>query len=1653
MNNTSLRVLTAVCATLLLSACERKLTGPAPTVTSALPAAVCAEQLTTTLAIAGEGLSPLVTDSLTATPLLNLPAVSLVPEQDLTGAPTGGEPVLIPDDPSTPAASRARWTSQQAMEVDLFPELSLVPGLYSLRVANRNGQTADFASAVLAVPPPALAAAVPDLLCSDEPADVVLTGDFFIRSATLQPTVSVGGKTLVPKAMADCRRLPGPAGLEACKSLTVTIAAEALALGTHAFVVRNPETVACASTATTVTVTVVPAPTLAAVVPDLTCTAQGTTQVVATGTGFLSIDGVMATLVIGAERFPGTLEDCTDVTGVGLREQVRACTTLRATIPLGALAPTGPFSAFAAKVVNPAPADCETKESVSFVTLPAPTLTSVVPDFTCTAQGTTDLVATGTGFLSVDSATATLLIGTESFVGALEGCTDVTVTGLREQVRSCTTLRATIPLGALPPTGTFSTFAAKVVNPATAGCETKESINFTTLPPPTLLSAAPDLVCTAAGAVSITITGTGFISSAPDALSAPALPRVTVGSLTLTPTAVSGCTAVTGPVENVRSCTSLTVQISQGTPAGIQTVSLTNPAPAGCTATQTITVVLAPPPVVTSLTPDIASAVEADVALTLQGTGFLKLGSTLPGVQVGTLTLAATAATGCSLITGTTTGAETCTGLTVTVPRSSPTGEQPVIVINPAPASCSSAPRNIYLAPAPLLARLTPPGLCVGSTGTTAIVLEGAEFLRLGGSSVPAVTIGTRSYVPVVGASTCTSLPGYSQSLERCTLLTANISGTDFPTSGTFNAVVRNPAPAAASSAPVQFSVTVPPSLTSVTPASVCSGGGALTLTGTNFTSTMQVRLMSPSPEQAVSITLTSATSAIATFAGPLPVGGPYDVKVTTAAGACSATLTAQVTVTPGPVVYFVDPPVVYNGINTQATVYASGFSASGLTVSIRINGTSTLQTVASSYNPSKANRILVTLPSGLAPGSYDVFVNDSVTTQCPGQLPNAFRVVNALTLTLTGIDPPFGSTLEDTAVTISADGTAGGGLKALPRLYLNPTSGTGVAIPLESVSLISSSRVTAVVPAGEQAGTYDLIVVNPDGGVGYLPAAFRVLNDSVPYIDGVSPQYLISQQPAAAFDIAGGNFRTPTVQLRCKDTSGNLLNVNATVVGTPTGSAISATVNTGTLPNGTVCVVRVTNGDNSYAEHSAIVITNPAQKPTGFTAGPAMLTARRGLVSEAGAVTRAAQFLYAIGGDDGAATPSSFDTVESAPLDIFGVPAPFFAQRNRMTVPRAAAAGQRVGRWLYVAGGRSGATVHTTLERSYLLNPKDRVAITDLDLQFIEGSGLAGGTYTYRVAAVMSATDAFNPGGENLPSDPFPINVPVLSGAGTVLTLRWAPVTGAVRYRVYRTAPNGAAGTEVLLAEVNSPVTSYGDDGTVTPAGLGPLPLGSTGVWTVAGTLPSAREGAGATLVADPTTPGLSHLYIVGGRNAAGVMQNTAIKVPITIASDASQTVGTIATSVSTLGTARWQLGVVTANRASAPIVGTAQYVYAYGGSTGVGTSGAAQAAQVLSNGDLGAWATVTGMNPTRGGFAPVVVNDFLYAFGGVQAATPQSSGSSSQLTTPLPSLDNWQSTSAQMTARRFLPGSTPQGAFFYVLGGQTDTLPATQSTDRIVW
>jgi hypothetical protein len=76
----------------------------------------------------------------------------------------------------------------------------------------------------------------------------------------------------------------------------------------------------------------------------------------------------------------------------------------------------------------------------------------------------------------------------------------------------------------------------------------------------------------------------------------------------------------------------------------------------------------------------------------------------------------------------------------------------------------------------------------------------------------------------------------------------------------------------------------------------------------------------------------------------------------------------------------------------------------------------------------------------------------------------------------------------------------------------------------LTSVTVISSTQMTAVVPAGLAPATYALHVVNPDGGRGFLPLAYTVYANTPPTIAKVTPSQGPNNQPAIV-DIVGSNF------------------------------------------------------------------------------------------------------------------------------------------------------------------------------------------------------------------------------------------------------------------------------------------------------------------------------------------------------------------------------------------------------------------------------------------------------------------------------------------------------------------------------------------------
>jgi hypothetical protein len=309
------------------------------------------------------------------------------------------------------------------------------------------------------------------------------------------------------------------------------------------------------------------------------------------------------------------------------------------------------------------------------------------------------------------------------------------------------------------------------------------------------------------------------------------------------------------------------------------------------------------------------------------------------------------------------------------------------------------------------------------------------------------------------------------------------------------------------------------------------------------------------------------------------------------------------------------------------------------------------------------------------------------------------------------------------------------------------------------AVSFLSGTRITGLAPTTTlPVGSYDVIVVNPDATVGVATAAFRVVAQPPPTIASLSPGSVSNANPQT-FSIEGLNFRTPAVTLSCVDGNGAALATNPTAMVTAS-SATSISVSFNASIAGVACVVRVTDGDDqTYGDFSALVITNPAQNLYTANAGPTLQQARRAPVVLGGNANSAARYLHVISGDDGG---TALDTVETSALDRLGIPGAFVTQRERLQTPRTNAAGANLGRWLYVAGGTDGGTALDSVERAVVLDPAQREEVTDLLLE-VGAQGLDAGTWYYRVAAVMTPADTFNPDGENLPADPFPVRLPDL--------------------------------------------------------------------------------------------------------------------------------------------------------------------------------------------------------------------------------------------------------------------------------------------------
>jgi hypothetical protein len=1513
---------------------------------------------------------------------------------------------------------------------------------------------------LLVVPPPTLTDVEPDLLCVAQAAQpLVLSGTGFLDVDGVLPTVAVGAATLSATALDDCTTLPGaPVAVRSCGTLHVTLPEGAVEPGELTVTVTNPPQADCASVEP-VTVRVVPPPAVTAVVPDLLCLAQGEQTLTVSGSGFLRVDDALPLVTVGGVALGATsASDCEALSGS--KRAVETCTALVVTLPQGAVVP----GAHEVVVTNPTPAGCASEEVVTVLTVPEPTVVAVDPDLLCLEQAGATVTLTGTGFLEVDGVLPTVAIGALAVAATAIGDCEA-ATGSLLAVRSCTTLAFELPQEALP----AGLHAVRVTNPAPAGCHSEEDARLRVVPPPAVAVVAPDLLCVAAGETHVTLSGSGFLSVAG------VLPDVTIGAETFRASAVDDCEPLEGPAAETRTCASVVVTVPEGgLVEGMYAVHVTNPPPADCTSEEEVTLAVTPPPVVAGVTPLVFCDDEVDTTLTVSGAGFLAVGEARPTVTVGGTAYPA-ATDGCEPVAGTTLTALTCATLTFTLPRGGLEGGwHDLSVTNPLPAACSGgAPGALYALSQPGVARVGSIEPC--DPEPTTLRLEGTGFTVVGGVR-PAVTVETVA-ATVDGAGGCEVVEGTD--VQVCTSLDVTIpAGTVGP--GDYDVTLANPGDHACAVATSGF-IGDPPQVESVDPPRLCETGGTITVAGLGFFPGALVLL----GENPLPTTFVDAQTLTAVLDGSL-APALFDVTVRNPDG-CSGTLVGAFEIEPLPVLFFVDPPVVWNGINVQVKIYASGLISTVTEVRLFPAGRpQDGEPLEFTVDPAEPNRIQAVVPAGLEPGAYVLGVEDEVG--CYAELTGALTVVEDVTLAIDRVELPFGWTASSTGVNVYAPASPPDGMvnfAATPRFYLSPAEvgPDALATELRFTAFVSAQRVSATIRAGLPVGSYHLVAVNPTGEVGYLPDAFRVTELPPPVVSDLSPTS-VTNQGVAPLAILGDHFEDPVVTLTCLQPNDTVVTPSIRVDGFDAqtiDAALDFSLAGNSLAGGSVCLVRVTNADGTYYDYSALGVTNPSLNLTSFDATAPMVLPRRALCAVAGAAAPGARYVYALGGDDGGGQDTGaatrFDSVEFAAIDPYGDLAPWAIQPYALPVPLSFHGCASLGRFLYVVGGNDGVGAADAVYRAKILDPQQAPVITDVSLDVLpeEDPVLAAGLYSYRVSAVLPAEHPENPGGETLAGDAFLLQTPDIPARLTV-TLTWSEVAGAVAYRIYRTPePGQVSGNERLLAEVPPDERSFTDDGEVLPADEVPLPFGATGRFAVLPSLNEAREGAGVALSADPLDDRTWYLYLLGGRDDTGTALDSVEWLTITLEDDGSQGVSETWTPGSaSIGTPRWQLKGFVGNALMAPrtIPDGTVWIYAGGGINGNLSAllNDVVALRVAPGGALGEgpderW-RVTGMQPFRAGYAGSLFNDQIFVFGGSQG-TPDANGSSVQICTNnigacgggppgAPDLANWNNLGLAMTHARYLPGDVVVSAFVFLLGGVEGTIPPwvpLADTEKTLW
>ncbi len=517
-------------------------------------------------------------------------------------------------------------------------------------------------------------------------------------------------------------------------------------------------------------------------------------------------------------------------------------------------------------------------------------------------------------------------------------------------------------------------------------------------PSPTITSLTPSQVTAGAADTTISVAGTGFLSTS----------AVKWNGASLTTTYTSA---------TVISAALPASDLANGTTAQVTVV---NPAPGGGTSAASTFTVNNPSPVIASASPASLIAGAGATTINITGTGFVPASIiNWNGTPLTTTFVSATA-------------------MTAALPASDLGGSSAgsITAFNPTPAGGTSAALTFNVnSPAAAITALSPSSVEQGMAGTITLAGTGFEAnstVLWNGSARPTTFVSPTS-------------------------LQVALTSSDLQSAGQGSLTVSNPAPNANVSSPAVLNITVPaPVITALTPSSIAANPNAtgttnVVITGSNFSSSARVLVdLQEIPTSAVTATsitaqlpanfITSVQSlsvmvlnpsgGVESNAFPFNVTGTPVISSITPAAAPVGSSDLQIAVLATGI--FPDSTVLWNGAALATTYSVTGgiYGGPSLTATIPAADLATMQggtiTISSPeesptttsagqafsvYLPRQVNNLVINPVSGLLYAS---------TPGAAGAMGNSVVGINPLTGAIVS-QIPVGS--EPTAMAISGDG------------------------------------------------------------------------------------------------------------------------------------------------------------------------------------------------------------------------------------------------------------------------------------------------------------------------------------------------------------------------------------------------------------------------------------------------------------------------------------------------------------------------------------------------------------------------------------------------------------------------------------------------------